>query len=385
MALLGIPIGLPGIEVLGFSVSGWAWATAVGVGLMAAIAVPLPSAAVRLCLPLLAYLAFDFFSLVWTPAFGQGMQVVIKYAGVAVVYLVAYRAADFDPDILTKLRTWALIIFPSVGFVFIRAAGDSASTLGWLKGGNGARPMVMLVALLYLVSTIGRSRRFAISMGLVALSVSAASGGRMGTAVVGVMVVLNPALRLTWRARILIILGAVMLFAAALQLEPIQERFFHGQTVGTLEDIVALEGNFNTAGRGNNWPVLLDSCNQQPTWGHGAGAASLITLEATNGRTGHPHNEFIRIYCESGMVGVLLFWSFFIAAGLRGLAALRRQTEIGGLAALAILALVLFSITDNATVYTGVFMLPLAILIGIADRASDSSRPAVRVPEQRGW
>lgn len=386
MALLGIPVGLLGIEVLGFALSGWAWALAASIALLAALTVPLPKGLLLSSFPLLVYLAYDAASLSWTPDLVQGLQVVAKYAAVALVYLVAYRVADTDAEALRKLRTWAFIILPSTVFVYIRALGDPTSTFGWIKGGNSARPMVMSVALLYLMATIGRPRRFTMAVSAVAFLIAAGSGGRMGTAVVGLVILLNPALRLTGRTRVLIFVFGVVLFAAALQFEPIQERFFVGQTEGSIEDIVTLEQNFNTAGRSNNWPEIYAACAPRSTWGFGAGAATAITLEATAGRTGHPHNEYLRTYCESGIVGVALFWSFFIAAGWRGVAAFRRSgSEIGAVAGLSVVALLLFASTDNTTIYTGVFMLPLALILGIADRSHDMSRAPVELPPPNGW
>jgi O-antigen ligase len=335
--------------------------------------VPLPRGALRLALPIVLYLLLAVTSLSWTPDIGRGIEAVAQYGAVAAVYLVAYRAAGSDPASVAKLRTWSLILLPSAAFVFVRAFGDGASTFGWIRGGNSARPMVMSVALLYLLATVGRSRRFTIGVGFVALLAAAGSGGRMGTAVIVLLILFNPAMQLSLRHRLLILGAGITVFAAALQFEPIQERFFVGRSEGTITDILTMEGNVNTAGRGNNWPRIIAICSEQPIWGGGSGVTNGVTLEATSGRTGHPHNEFIRIYCESGVVGSVLFWTMFVGAGLRGFRAYRRgNNPLGGMAALAVVALILFSLSDNATIYTSVFMAPLALILGVADRAGIS-------------
>ena len=176
------------------------------------------------------------------------------------------------------------------------------------------------------------------------------------------------------------------LFAVSLQFDAVQDRYFVGRSEGTIQDILLLEQNFNAAGRDNNWPAVYEACSKRHLWGFGAGATAMITLDATGGRTGHPHNEFLRIYCESGIVGLAVFWSFFLRVGWRGLALFRtRNNEVGATAALAVLALLFFSSTDNATIYTGIFMLPLALILGIAERAYDRRLRPVSVPGAGGW
>lgn len=378
IALLGIPIGLLGGDVFGFAIGGWAWAAAAGVGLLGLLMVPVPLRALRLSAPLLAYLLFGVATMAWTIDPLQGVQTLSQYLTVLVVYIAAYRAAGRDPELLEKLRGWALWVLPSAAFVFIRAMGDGASRFGWIRGGNAARPMVMSVAILYLLSTAGRSRRFTIVVGAGAFITALGSGGRMGTAVVALLILLNPAMRFSWRTRLMMLMAGLVVFAAALQLEAVQERLFVGRSEGTVSDIVTLDNNFNTAGRSNNWPAIFASCERQPTLGFGAGSTRQLTLEATNGRTGHPHNEFLRIYCESGIVGELLFWSFFVAAAWRGAVSFRKNgSEIGTLAVLTVLTLVLFASTDNATIYTSVFMAPVALVLGMADRLQETPTPSV--------
>ena len=64
-----------------------------------------------------------------------------------------------------------------------------------------------------------------------------------------------------------------------------------------------------------------------------------------------------------------MFWSFFGAIILRAAAGLRirANSATAGTALSLALALLLFSITDNITVYTPIFMAPVAIAFAASD------------------
>ena len=374
LAFLAFPVALLP-DVAGMSPGAAGWGLALFVGVLAFLIVPIPFEAVRSSALFLMFLTYAVASLVWSIDFGKGLQVLAQFGAVMVAYVAGWRMMAAGSEFILWLRRLSVWLLPASLIVFVNASADGVSRFGWVRGGNTARPMVMMLALLFVLSTIGRSRRYTLVVFGFALLVAVGSGGRMGTAVVGVMLILTPALRAGWRARVGLVLVGLATLAFLIQFESIQERLFVGQQEGELTDIVTLEGNFNTAGRNQNWPNIIEICGTRTAVGHGAGSAGEITTEATAGKTTHPHNDYLRTYCEFGLVGAGLFWAFFVMAGWRAFTLLRHaratrlEAEFGGAAALALVALLMFAATDNIVIYTATFMAAAGVVWGASDRA----------------
>ena len=131
-----------------------------------------------------------------------------------------------------------------------------------------------------------------------------------------------------------------------------------------------------------------------------SGPRPQIIDQLSSGGFGQPHNDYLRTYCDTGLVGSILFWGFFLAAGVRSvmLAVRGPDRQLHAAAGLLVLAFVLFALTDNPMVYTAHFMTPLAIILGLSDatyqrkrvqergrvaaraRLTLASTPTVRVP-----
>lgn len=373
LVYLAFPMALLG-EFRGVTVGALGWGLALLVGAIAFLVVPLAVDLVRSASLFVAFMAFGVTSLLWSIDFAEGLQVLAQFATVGVAYVAGWRAMGADRAVRAKLSKLSLWLLPAALIVFLNAASDGASTFGWIRGGNAARPMVMMLALLFLLGTVGRSRSFTLMAWGGAFLIAVASGGRMGVAVLGVMLILTPALRASWKTRLALVGLGFAVLALLIQFDSVQERLFVGREEGQIQDILALEGNFNTAGRSQNWPRIYSACSDEPILGLGAGAAGLITLEATAGRTPHPHNDYLRTFCEYGLVGSGLFWGFFLLLGWRGWrlfrhrAATQIESEMGSVGALAVVALLMFATTDNVIVYTATFMAAAGVIWGIMDR-----------------
>ena len=319
-------------------------------------------------------------SLVWTPDFSEGVQELGQFAMVAVAYLVGWRAYRADPRLTSRLRTYAPWLMLAALIVFFNATADGISAIGWIRGGNVARPMVMMLALLFLLGTLNRTRRFTIWLWIGAVAIALATGGRMGLAVLGALLLFVPSTGFSNRMRLGLVVAGLAALTLVIQLEPVQERLFLGRQQGDIEDILTLERNFNTAGRSNNWPRIVEACAPGATFGNGAGAARDLTLVATAGRTAHPHNDYIRISCEYGVAGSILFWGFFVAAGFRGYRLFRHraadelESEVGAVGALTVVALLMFASTDNVVVYTSTYMAAAGLVLGLSDGTLDRVR-----------
>jgi O-antigen ligase len=387
VAFLGFPMAMLG-EIDNVSLGTVAWVGIIFTGVLAALVVPIEPSTLRALLPFLLFLGYGTATLVLTNDFAGGMQVLFQYATVAVAYVAGWRALQADRRVLGTVQRLALWMLPAALIVFAKAVIDGRFSFGWLVG-DGARPMVMMLSLLFLIATIGKSRRFTLLLWAALFLVAVASGGRMGTAVLGLMLVLTPAIRVKAKTRLAMIAAGLVVLSLVIQVDAIQDRLFVGRESGELADIVSLEGNFNTAGRAENWPRIAEACSGGAMFGNGAGSSALLTSQATAGNTEHPHNDYLRIYCEFGFVGSALFWSFFLLVGLRGLHLFRdrratpTESEVGAVGALAVLALLIFATTDNVVTYTATFMAAAGVLWGMSDRTYHDVTS--RAPWEGGW
>ncbi|MDM7491458.1 O-antigen ligase family protein [Rhodococcus sp. CSLK01-03] len=154
---------------------------------------------------------------------------------------------------------------------------------------------------------------------------------------------------------------------------PLRDRFLEGDAAYNLGGVA-----LNTSGRSVLWEMTIDSWRGAFWTGHGPGSASaMITAQFRN--ISHPHNEYLRILHDLGMVGLLLF-----AVGMLALImwtwrrAVRLGHPIHKAATLALIGIAAVSVTDNVLVYPFV-MLPTAILVGasMSYPLTSTSTPAV--------
>jgi O-antigen ligase len=156
--------------------------------------------------------------------------------------------------------------------------------------------------------------------------------------------------------------SAVLFWAIFNYSEAIRQRFIGGDNfaIGDLQ--------INTSGRGNIWALVVDSIGQHFWIGAGTGHAQELVTEAFSGLITHPHNEFLRILDDTGVVGLTL-WSMPFLIYLFRLARLvsRSSNQIDRVfsfsAFLALIGFLAGCATDNLSVYYFV-LFPLAAILG---------------------
>jgi O-antigen ligase len=375
-----IPLTFVENRVLGFQMSGWSWLLVLaGAGLLV-LTEPLPQPAVRHALPYLLFLAYACTTLAWAPSFGEGFATLLQFIVPALIYLLAWRV-PLDAGLyqrLQKVCLWALGI----------AAALAVAALGGLGGPLklSPRPMAISLVVLFVAATIySRSWRFTVLVGGISVAIAMATGSRMSSLVLLVMILVSPSLGLRWPGRAAIAITCVALVLVISQTEAFRQRFFFTEDA-TLTDVLTLSDNVNTAGRRELWPKLLEECAATSLTGFGIGASTPLSIELSGGVLDHPHNDYIRSYCDEGWIGTMLVWFFFLAAGLRSWAGLFRSQDrqLHGAAGQIVLALLIFAITDNPLSYTAHFMAPLAAVVAFSDRRLAEARrgpgSAVRRP-----
>jgi hypothetical protein len=374
-----IPLTFVQNRVLGFQMSGWSWLLVLaGAGLLV-LTEPLPQRAIRLALPYLLFLAYACTTLAWAPSFGEGVATLLQFTVPALIYLLAWRVPPGVHlyDRLRRVCLWAL------GVAAVLAVAALTGVSGPLE--LSPRPMAISLVVLFVAATIhSTSWRLTVLVGGISLAVAMATGSRMSSLVLLLVILVSPSLGVRWGGRLAIAIACVILVLQVSQTEAFRERFFFNEDA-TLTDVLMLSDNVNTAGRRELWPKLLEECAPTSLTGLGIGASTPLSFELSGGVLDHPHNEYIRSYCDEGWIGTMLVWLFFLAAGLRSWAGLFRShdRQLHGAAGQIVLALLIFAITDNPLSYTAHFMAPLAVILGLSDRRLAEARRGLAVDSRR--
>lgn len=175
-------------------------------------------------------------------------------------------------------------------------------------------------------------------------------------------------------------------YLAFTYVEPIRSRFISGDTALQIGGV-----GINVSGRSVLWRAALASFWESPWTGKGAGSVQDVvaaSFPSTQEIQSHPHNDYIRLLHDYGLIGLVLwllgFGGLLIATCRAWLWAGRNQTPQAQLHLAAFLALVSTAMmmwTDNIIVYTHV-MAPLGVLVGASlgtlsrERAQAMIRPA---------
>ncbi len=167
---------------------------------------------------------------------------------------------------------------------------------------------------------------------------------------------------------------AVLGILAVTQFPPLRDRFLHNDN----ERIAGLP--IGTSGRLNIWRVVWDSIEQSPIYGHGVGTAmGLVSDTFGPAYIAHPHNDYLRLWHDFGILGLLLWLS---AACILGVGAFRRwraadnagDQAIHLAAGLGVIGLLASIGTGNELVHIFV-ALPLGVVIGTSLGRAARDRP----------
>jgi hypothetical protein len=196
---------------------------------------------------------------------------------------------------------------------------------------------------------------------------------RIATVVMLLLPIINPTTH--GLRRRLTAVGCVAIVGLGLLATPaFQERFFAGENKG-VSDIVS--GDFDSAGRFDAWPIILDEAQKRPLLGHGVGTTQELVTQIWPDMT-HPHNDYLRLGYEVGGVGMAVFLTVFLAQFVGLAVRVRRTTGVVRQAFVAawlgLAAFLVAACTDNPITYSLLFMDPIFALMGAAYAVSHSER-----------
>ena len=179
------------------------------------------------------------------------------------------------------------------------------------------------------------------------------------------------------RKRLLILLafgviGLLILYSPRMQ----QKMFWSGH--GTLIDLKLDNPDLKTSGRFNVWGKLYKEVQEKPWFGHGTNAQGEFLLSWLN-VYGQPHNDWLRLLFDYGLVGTLIFGGSLVVQSVHALRMARIST--GGTRVLfyagasAFLPFAVLMITDNIYLYPMFFGNLHFAFLGLAYAASMDSIP----------
>jgi hypothetical protein len=376
LAFAAVTLTFIPLRPLGFFMSGWAWLLELAVLAPLVLTGPIHHRAARYLAPYLLFLVYACATLAWTGSLSKGLATLAQFIVPALGYLVAWRARRLD---IWKLSTTSLYVLAAavvLVIVFIPAAG-----------GFSQRPATMSLVALFAIATLNsKSWRYTMLIAAIGLAVALGTGSRMSSAVMIVALLTSPALNLRWGGRIAIALLCAVLVFQITQTQEFKERFFFNEDASLL-DVVTLSNDVNTSGRRELWPLLTQECSKASMTGLGLGNVSFLSIALSGGALGHPHNDYLRMYCDVGLAGSVPFWLFFLWGCIRSWRGARigSESRLHGVAGQLMIVLFLLAITDNVVIYTAQFMVPVAVILGLSDsRLSRTRRPdAQQQPRSR--
>ncbi|MFP5298757.1 MAG: O-antigen ligase family protein [Actinomycetota bacterium] len=304
---------------------------------------------------------------IWAPITLSGLQTVL----VMLVFLLCIRsasAASANKGAITVDRAMIVAILLGSGFyaatVIMNGPGSSGLVSPRAFGLSG----LIFVAWL-LASVRYRSVHYLWLLGLVCtlmlLSLSRAAILTAFLVMPLTWIASNGRIRIL-RTFVVIASIAAIFYVLFHNVATFRERFTEG-------DVVQVAGslNVNASGRFQIWPLVWDSAKTSPLLGHGAGSAAVLT-DRTFDSIGHPHNDYLRMFHDFGIVG-LSMWVVGITTLVGRTARAWKRADLLGLpearlhlsALLALIAVSISMFTDNSMTYLFV-MAPLGILVGLS-------------------
>lgn len=350
----------------------------IGLSTVTATRSALGTRAVPLSMQLFLFWALLRFALNPSEAGVQNLLIWFIFpATIAVVYARA--------DLATFARVypwwkWLSVVASVVYIIEVLRDGIGAGTFPYSARGVG---WVSLFALV-LVVPVTATRRESWLPAAVIVTAIALSLSRTPLAIAAVLLIITfafrpmhnerpGAARIATRLTVMTALVSIVAYVVVTRVPAIQERFTQGDgfSLGGLE--------INSSGRSVLWALTIEQWEHSPWTGNGPGAAQSMITALFPGWISHPHNEYLRFLDDTGVVGLTLWSLGMLALLARACRAVTRTTDVQAraahiAAALAILTVLLGSVTDNLTVYIYCMMMA-GTIVGLSSRISSGCKP----------
>jgi O-antigen ligase len=367
----------PDLTIAGMLYTGWMWVLLllIGVALLAVELVFHRETRIHFRWgPWAVWVGYLWLSLAWCETLDRrNLQDALQTSMPVLLGVLGSVFVRREEHLRGLLRAFAITLVPLAVVVLMPHLVKSLATEAFLSN----RSAGLLAALIAAVLIAGYPPRLLPAMlGWAACGVLIAiTGSRMAGLAAMLVVAVHPWYTNRWQrfgAMLLPVVCMVVVFNSP----AFQERSFYGGS-GSLSDLA--DGDVNTSGRFEVWPSIWEAAWKQPVLGHGIGSASAFVASVWPDMA-HPHNDYLRVGFELGLVGLALLvsvagWQMIdLYRKMRGTEGVLRQGLIASFLGLAVLMIV--AATDNALVYNLLVTDPLFVLIG-ATYGTLGQRPGV--------
>jgi O-antigen ligase len=345
---------------------------------------------VRRLWPLGIFLLWASLSFSWGQVSQQGAQNVFVYLGFGGMLLIGATAGRWAPE-----HTFSVL---DRGFMVAAVVGFALQAFSFAHGGHGnkfavsPRPFglfgVLIVAWFMAahVSGVRIAKYFvAAAVLLTLLSLSRSALAAQLTIIVLAWVGTSTNFRTVIRAAGAFVIVGALALAAVFLYAPLNHRFFGG-------DKAQIGGiSINVTGRDALWSANWHWFKEKPWIGWGAGASDKMTSALPGGVAGHPHNDYLRLLVDYGVVGLAFWLAAYVTLLVLTWRGWRRALPRGGLdmriqcaAFLALTGIAMAMLVDNPLIEIAK-MAPLGALaglaLGVSARRRAESAPAHRAAE----
>jgi O-antigen ligase len=310
--------------------------------------------------PLVTFAIWALVVLAFVPT-AEGIQNVAVY----VAFVAALTATAASSSAGTASRVLHIMSVVAVAVALVSIVGSLFPQL--LVYGDRSFALAALVLLAVVVPSTSRhvAIRFAPALLLVAMVLSLSRTATFVGVLMLPLIVLRRGRVSSRSFRILALYSAsaLLLWLLATRYAPFRDRFLVGDSYSV--GGVAL----NTSGRSAIWAGTLESIREGNLWvGQGPGSAAAFVVERFPPIM-HPHNEYLRLWHDFGLIGLSMFVLGYCLLMWRALKAARHASEadasVHWSAFLGLSAVAAAAVTDNVLVYPFV-MVPLGVLVGLS-------------------
>jgi O-antigen ligase len=328
-------------------------------------------ASVALLWPFVVFLVWASLSFSWGHFSQQGLQNVFVYAGFVEMLLIGATAGRWAP--------WHTFRVLDRAFMVAAAIGCSLYAVSFVIAGHGNRYVVsprpfglfgVLVVSWFMaahVAGVRVAKYFVIAtVVLTLLSLSRSALAAQFAVIVLAWVGTTTNFRTVMRSVGVMVTVAAVALAAVFLYAPLNKRFFGGDKhqVGGI--------SINVTGRDALWSANWAWFKEKPVMGWGAGSSDRMTSALPGGFSGHPHNDYLRLLVDYGVIGLVIWLIGYITLVRLTWRGWRAALPRGGLEAriqcaafLALTGVALTMLVDNPLIEVGK-MAPLGALAGLA-------------------
>ncbi len=315
------------------------------------------------------FLAYYFLSLFWSDNPGTGIRTVTELAFPSFLYLIAFNVIQNDFH-LDRYYKWMMAINITVavfdlynavtGWSMIRHVGSMT------EGVIGYRTITayfyITMATILMMRMMDKFQWHLLALYIVDVFLLLISASRTPTYVFMAGMAIAVLYRRNVKFTVIGALGLALL-AGILLLVPMQRKFINSQDKLNMRD----------SGRSFFQKYFADKAEESPIWGFGAGGTEVYAGWLTQHVTlvGAPHNEYLRVRFDGGMIGLILFYIGLGDLVLRGLLWGRGLKEYFPYKAILVMTPIMFAISctnDNTFFYFYVFTEYLFVFMGFGAR-----------------